>query len=557
MTEGRDWTSAASHSMPRGRVAGTSNKAGASPRSKLARSPQKAAAKTSFAKGASLATTRPEGKRRNKIDVSPRDSEISARTASPSVRSRLIDVSSSDEYSGSYSSSTRDYSEGSISSALSSSSQRSFEVDFSSEGDEELQEVLAGRARRIAQRQSAAARHSSIGRTDFPLRQVGRLDATPQRHVAPVSAAAAIKAARPAAARASRTETGAASRTPMWLRQALEDDDGPGEATNDAAAGMVDGLTNKELQRIDMLTDKVQRATMAHVGTSLTELRKATSSLHEAEAEAREVREHAVARRHGRIVSSAQGIAERQYREARAARRVYLEERAHAPSADAILAADPFERETYKPLVRLHAELVAQAEADAKERSLAVERSLAAERRARAEAEREEALTSALDAAHSAQHSMMRRRSVAPARQLARQDSFSSGGSGGGSDGGGRSSRRGVKGAKLWQRAAAAASGGDSAAAASGGDSAAPPDTVALGTAAEDHLAAGQAAAVAAASSSAAAAAAAAPSPSPSAAPAVASAVGGAAGDAEDEAAARAEEARRTAAAEAGGNSNP
>ena len=54
----------------------------------------------------------------------------------------------------------------------------------------------------------------------------------------------------------------------------------------------------RELTRVDALAERAQRVAMRRVGSTLTELRKASVALHEAEDEALEVRRHAAGQRH-------------------------------------------------------------------------------------------------------------------------------------------------------------------------------------------------------------------------------------------------------------------
>ena len=69
-------------------------------------------------------------------------------------------------------------------------------------------------------------------------------------------------------------------------------------ASAEPAARAATQARARELTRVDALAESAQRVAMRRVGITLTELRKATVALHEAEDEALEVRRHAAGQRH-------------------------------------------------------------------------------------------------------------------------------------------------------------------------------------------------------------------------------------------------------------------
>ena len=75
-----------------------------------------------------------------------------------------------------------------------------------------------------------------------------------------------------------------------------------------------------------------------------------------------QVRRHAADERHSRAIGAARSVAQAQYESAKAARRREQATIEAAGSVDDQLAADPFEREAYMPIVRLREELVHRAE---------------------------------------------------------------------------------------------------------------------------------------------------------------------------------------------------
>ena len=205
-------------------------------------------------------------------------------------------------------------------------------------------------------------------------------------------------------------------RQPAWLRAALEGGDKQlGELpsarsvpSSERQGLALDGVSASRLNRIDALAERAQRVTMDRVGSSLTELRKATLALQDAEKQGQHVRDEAVARRRGRAVSSAQRMAASQYEEARLVRARHLAELA-AETVDERLAADVFEREAYKPLLRLREEAFAREAEQRAKRHAAAEAELEADRRQRDVAEQDQALAQALDAAESAKSAVQRR----------------------------------------------------------------------------------------------------------------------------------------------------
>ena len=74
------------------------------------------------------------------------------------------------------------------------------------------------------------------------------------------------------------------------------------------------------------------------------------------------MRRHAADERHSRAIGAARSVAQAQYESAKAARRREQATIEAAGSVDDQLAADPFEREAYMPIVRLREELVHRAE---------------------------------------------------------------------------------------------------------------------------------------------------------------------------------------------------
>jgi len=69
-------------------------------------------------------------------------------------------------------------------------------------------------------------------------------------------------------------------------------------ASAEPAARAATQARARELTRVDALAESAQRVAMRRVGSTLTELRKATVALHEAEGEAVEVRRHTAGQRH-------------------------------------------------------------------------------------------------------------------------------------------------------------------------------------------------------------------------------------------------------------------
>ena len=75
-----------------------------------------------------------------------------------------------------------------------------------------------------------------------------------------------------------------------------------------------------------------------------------------------QVRRQAAGERHSRAIGAARSVAQAQYESVKAARTREQATIEAAGSLDEQLAADPFEREAYKPIVRLREELVHRAE---------------------------------------------------------------------------------------------------------------------------------------------------------------------------------------------------
>lgn len=203
-----------------------------------------------------------------------------------------------------------------------------------------------------------------------------------------------------------------------WLREALHGErEGTKQKANSAASfarrsGRREGAAHDDVQRyerVDALVERDQNAATVRMGTSLTELRKASAALDEAAEPAGEARRVARARRAGATALAAQLVAEKQYGAARLERARRREEEASRGSVDEQLSADPFEREAYKPLVVLREEATRTLAEAQEEGQRNQEREAGEAKRREEEAELRASLDKALAQAQEAQE-MQRRR---------------------------------------------------------------------------------------------------------------------------------------------------
>ena len=144
-------------------------------------------------------------------------------------------------------------------------------------------------------------------------------------------------------------------------------------------------------------------------GSSLTELRKAAAALAEANQPAEDARRDAWARTANRSAQSAFDVARDEYVQSRVARARRLEEESDGMTIDEKLAADPFEREAYKPLVVLKEELIREAQQAEEEARRGRELEEEKSRKQAEERAMEAELADALAAATSAQEAKRRR----------------------------------------------------------------------------------------------------------------------------------------------------
>lgn len=126
-------------------------------------------------------------------------------------------------------------------------------------------------------------------------------------------------------------------------------------------------------ERADQKAIRRQKTIMSRMGQDYTDLRKASTRLHEAEADALVPRADASTKRRQDSIDAAYRLARKQYAKSRAVRAEWVEE-LEAISVDERLATDPSERETYVPLVRLRHELEQRGSAAAELRHAVVKK---------------------------------------------------------------------------------------------------------------------------------------------------------------------------------------